>query len=170
MTPFRDIVARIKSPDGNPFAVWRAIMNLTNSQPDPSMGFDYAANEILCRSRTSRPATSRPAYDVSVTQDAFDLALGYSDPYAVGTFNCLNQVLIGDDRKQMGAQSFALAAAVGPDPDRPLHGRHDRVSSLYVGVAGRTGSGYYYGSGNSQGNSHPDHRPVRHRRTRSPRP
>ena len=47
VTPFRDIVARIKSPDGNPYAVWRAIMNLTNSQPDMAMGFDYAANETV---------------------------------------------------------------------------------------------------------------------------
>src|SRR5215467_7004868 len=47
VTPFRDIVPRTKSQDGNPFCVWRAIMNLTNSQPSPFMGFDYAANEIL---------------------------------------------------------------------------------------------------------------------------
>src|ERR1700733_11888878 len=47
VTPFRDIVPRNASPDGNPMAVWRAIMNLTNAQPDPSMGFDYAANETV---------------------------------------------------------------------------------------------------------------------------
>jgi hypothetical protein len=46
VTPFRDIVSRTASPDGNPYAVWRAIMDLTNAQPDPSMGFDYAANEV----------------------------------------------------------------------------------------------------------------------------
>ena len=46
VTPFRDHVMRKQSPDGNPFAVWRSIMNVTDSQPSPAMGFDYAANEV----------------------------------------------------------------------------------------------------------------------------
>lgn len=153
VTPFRDIVARTKSPDGNPMAVWRAIMNLTNSQPDPSMGFEYAANEILVQEQDFQARYKPTGFDVAVTQDAFDLAQGYSDPYAVGTFNCLNQVLIGDDRKQLGAQSFPLAAAAAPVLTGHTTGGTISASSLYVGVAGRTGSGYYYGSGNSQGNS-----------------
>jgi hypothetical protein len=153
VTPFRDIVARTKSPDGNPFCVWRSIMNLTNSQPDPSMGFDFAANEILVQEQDFQARYKPTGFDVAVTQDAFDLAAGYSDPYAVGTFNCLNQVLIGDDRKQLGAQSFALAAASAPTLTGHTTGGTISASSLYVGVAGRTGSGYYYGSGNSQGNS-----------------
>src|SRR5437899_547449 len=98
VTPFRDHVARRQSPDGNPFAVWRAIMNLTNSQPDPSMGFDYAANEAVFQEQDFQAAYKPTGLAGLVTQDAFDLAKGYADPYAVATFNVLNQVLIGDDR------------------------------------------------------------------------
>ena len=43
----RDKVARKASPDGNPFAVWRAMMNVTAAQPDPAMGYDYAASEVV---------------------------------------------------------------------------------------------------------------------------
>ena len=153
VTPWRDMVARVKSPDGNPYAVWRAILNLTNSQPDMSMGFDYAANEVQFEEQDFQARYKPTGYSGLVTQDAYDLAFGYADPYAVSTFNTLNQVLIGDDRKLMGAQSFALAAATAPTLTGHSTLGTIAVSSLYLGVAARTGSGYYYGSGNSQGAS-----------------
>ena len=154
VTPFRDIVSRTKATDGNPYMVWRSIMNLTDSQPDPSMGFDYAAAETQFEEQDFQARYKPTGYSFLVTQDAFDLAMGYSDPYAVMTFNCLNQVLIADDRKQLGAQSFALAAASAPVLTNHITGGTITGNTLvYVGVAARTGSGYYYGSGNSQGNS-----------------
>jgi hypothetical protein len=133
--------------------VWRAILNLTNSQPDMSMGFDYAANEVQFSEQDFQARYKPTGYSGLVTQDAFDLGTGYADPYAVSTFNTLNQVLIGDDRKLMGAQSFALAAASAPTLTGHSTGGTIATSSCYIGVAARTGSGYYYGSGNSQGAS-----------------
>lgn len=153
VTPFRDVVARKQSPDGNPFAVWRAIMNLTNSQPDPSMGFDYAANEVQFLEQDFQARYKPIGYAGLVTQDAYDLAKGYGDPYAISTFQTLNQLLIGEDRKLMGAQSFALAAPAAPVVTQHATGGTIGAVSLYIGVAARTGSGYYYGSGNSQGTS-----------------
>jgi hypothetical protein len=153
VTPWRDMVARVKSPDGNPYAVWRSILNLTNSQPDGSMGFDYAANEVQFSEQDFQARYKPTGYSGLVTQDAYDLAYGYADPYAVSTFNTLNQVLIMDDRKLMGGQSFALAAASAPTLTGHTTGGTIATSSCYIGVAARTGSGYYYGSGNSQGAS-----------------
>jgi len=126
-------------------------MNLTNSQPDPSMGFDYAANEAVFQEQDFQAKYMPTGLAGSVTQDAFDLAKGYADPYAVGTFNVLNQVLIGDDRKLIGAQSFALAAASAPVLTQHATGGTIGAVTPHIGVAARTGSGYYYGSGNSQG-------------------
>ena len=114
VTPFRDRVARTKSPDGNKYAVWRAIMNSTNAQPDPSVPFDYAANEVIFNEQDFQAAYKGTGLAGMVTQDAYDLATGYDDPYATATFNVLNQVLIGDDRKLIGAQSFALAQPAAP--------------------------------------------------------
>ena len=154
VTPFRDMVARVKAPDGNPYAVWRAIMNLTDSQPDLSMGFDYAANETQFEEQDFQARYKPTGLAGLVTQDAYDLAYGYADPYAVMTFNVLNQVLIGDDRKLLGAQSFALAVPGTVTLTNHTTGGTIPASTLvYIGVAARTGSGYYYGSGNSQGNS-----------------
>jgi len=154
VTPFRDLVSRKGSPDGNPYAVWRAIMNLNSSQPDPSMGFDFAAQEVVFAEQDFQARYKPTGYAGLVTQDAFDLAKGYGDPYAIATFQTLNQCLIGDDRKLMGAQSFALAAASAPTLTQHLTGGTiGSTVTVYVGVAARTGSGYFYGSGNSQGAS-----------------
>lgn len=154
VTPFRDIVARKQSPDGNPFAVWRAVMNLTNSQPDPAVGFDYAGSEVQFLEQDFQARYKPLAMAGLVTQDSFDLAKGYADPYAVATFNVLNQLLIAEDRKLLGAQSFALAQPSAPALATATTGGSIAASTtVYVGVAARTGSGYYYGSGNSQGNS-----------------
>jgi hypothetical protein len=153
VTPFRDLVSRTKSTDGNPNAIWRAIMNVNSSQPDPSMGWDYAANEVLIDEQDFQAKYMPTGLAGLVTQDSFDLAIGYSDPYAYQTFNTLNQVLIGDDHKQLGAQSFALAAAAAPVLTVHTTGGTISTSTAYIAVAARTGSGYYYGSGNSQGNS-----------------
>jgi hypothetical protein len=154
VTPFRDLVAREKSMDGNPFAIWRALMNVNSSQLDPSMGIDFAANEAAFSEQDFQAKYASTGYAGLVTQDAFDFATGYADPYAIATFQTLNQVLIGDDRKQLGAQSFPLAAAAAPSLTTATTGGSIAASTtVYVGVAARTGSGYYYGSGNSKGNS-----------------
>jgi hypothetical protein len=154
VTPFRDHVARVKSTDGNTFAIWKAIMNLTGSQPDPSMGFDYAANEAVFQEQDFQAKYMPTGLAGMVTQDALDLATGYDDTYATATFNVLNQLLIADDRKLLGAQSFALAASTAPTlTQHTTGGSIAATTTVYVGVAARTGSGYYYGSGNSQGAS-----------------
>lgn len=153
VTPFRDIVSRQQSPDGNPYAVWRAIMDLTSAQPDPSMGFDYAAPEVEFLEQDFQARYKPTGFAGLVTQDAYDLAKGYADPYAVATFQVLNQVLIADDRKLLGAQSFALAQPAAPTLVQSATGGTIGAATVYVGVAARTGSGYYYGSGNSRGNS-----------------
>ncbi|MEV7770575.1 hypothetical protein [Kitasatospora sp. NPDC086791] len=154
VTPFRDIVARVKSPNGNPYAVWRAIMNLTNSQPSPAMGFDYAANEVQFQEQDFQARYKPTGFAGLVTQDAYDLAQGYGDPFAISTFQVLNQVLIGDDRQLMGGQSFPLARPAAPTLTTSTSGgTMAATTTVYVGVAARTGTGYYYGNGNSQGNS-----------------
>ncbi|MHB9861974.1 hypothetical protein [Streptomyces sp. YIM S03343] len=153
VTPFRDLVSRVKPTDGAPYAVWRAIMDTTASQPDPSMGFDYAANEVVFNEQDFQAKYKPTGLAGLVTQDSYDLATGYADPFQVATFQTLNQVLIGDDRKLLGAQSFALARPAAPTIAQSATGGTIGAVAVYVGVAARTGSGYYYGSGNSQGNS-----------------
>ena len=129
-------------------------MNLTNAQPDPAWGSTTPPIEVIFQEQDFQAAVQATGLAGMVTQDAFDLATGYDDPYATATFHVLNQVLIGDDRKLMGAQSFALAAPTTLTIAKTLVGSIDSTGgtvNVHVAAAGRTGSGYYYGSGNSQG-------------------
>lgn len=153
VTPMRDITPRVKSTDGAKFAIWRAMMDATNSQPDPAVPFDYAASEVVFTEQDFQANYRKTTLAGVVTQDSFDLATGYTDVYAETTFQVLNQRLIADDRKLIGSQSFALPRPAAPTASVGTTGTI-ATSTVYVGVAARTGSGYYYGSGNSQGNSY----------------
>ncbi|MFD0393339.1 hypothetical protein ACFQ3Z_16025 [Streptomyces nogalater] len=117
------------------------------------MGWDYAANEVIFSEQDFQAKYKPTGLAGMATQDAFDLATGYADPFQVATFQTLNQVLIGDDRKLLGGQSFALPRPAAPTLAQQPTGGTIGAATVYVGVAARTGSGYYYGSGNSQGNS-----------------
>jgi hypothetical protein len=153
ITPWRDKVTRTKGQQGNPFAVWRSIMNVTNTQPSPAPGFDYPGNEIEILEQDFQARYKPTTYSGLVTQDAYDLAMGMADPYAVSTFNVLNQLLIAQDRQQLGAQSFPLATATAPTLVQSATGGTIGAVEVYIGVAGRTGTGYFYGNGNSRGAS-----------------
>ena len=153
VTPWRDKVARTKGDQGSPFAVWRSIMDLTRSQPSPAPGFDFAGNEVQVQEQDFQARYRPTTYSGNVTQDSYDLAIGYADPYAVETFNVMNQLLIAQDKQQIGAQSFPLAATSTPTLTQQSSGGTFGAVQVYVGVAARTGTGYYFGNGNSQGAS-----------------
>jgi hypothetical protein len=153
VTPWRDRVARTKGKQGNPFAVWRSIMDVTRSQPSPAPGFDFAGNEVRVQEQDFQARYKPTTYSGNVTQDSYDLAEGYADPYAVETFNVMNQLLIAQDRQGIGAQSFPLAATGTPTLTQQSSGGTFGTVTVYVGVAARTGTGYYFGNGNSQGAS-----------------
>lgn len=153
VTPARDAIPRVVSTDGNPYAVWRAVLNNTAAQPSPFMGLDYAANVAKFTEQDFQAKYMRSGMGGTVTLDAQDFSKGYADANAVATFQTLNQVLIGDDRALIGAQSFPLAQPTAPTLTQHASGGTIGAVEVYVGVAARTGTGYYYGTGNSQGAS-----------------
>ena len=152
VTPLRDKIGREASQNGSPFAIWRAFLDVTSSQPRPNPGFDRAASEVV----TSVTNFQAPYVPVGlaglVTQDAFDLAKGLYDPYATETMQVLQQVLIGEDRQLAGGQAFATPQPGNPALTPSTTGGSLAASTWYVGVAARGISGYFYG-GNSRGSS-----------------
>jgi len=150
-TPFRDLVARAAAPNGNPYAVWRAFLNLNNAQSSPFPGFDKPGNEVVFSEQDFQAAYKPLALAGLVTQDAFDFAKGLYDPYAEATFQTLNQFLIAEDKALIGASSTGL-----PQPgtitivNNTTGGSIAASTTIQVAVAARTGMNYYYGTGNSQ--------------------
>jgi hypothetical protein len=151
VTPLRNAIARKASPNGSPFAIWRAFMNVNNQQPRATPGMDYASNEVIFAEQDFQAAYQPVGLANIVTQDAVDTARGLYDPYAEGTFQTLNQVMIAEDKLLMGGQSFPLPqpGTITSTPST-TGGSVAASTTIQVAVAARTNSGYYWG-GNSRG-------------------
>lgn len=159
--PLFNSIPRTSPEQGSDVALWEAMLNLNNQQPKPSTAFDAAGrlakNQIMKVSSPYFPL----AMGYTVTRDAIARARGYADAKARAIFTAINQWKIGADKMYYGAQNFALARPVAPTVTQSDTGGSIAASAVvHVGVAARTGSGYYYcdgdetgaGHGNSQGN------------------
>lgn len=145
-TPFYDSLAKTKPKMGAKFAEWKALLNVNNSQPDPSVPFDFAAPLALLDEVDVSAKYARTGFGYTVTQDSIDLAGGYADAKAIAIFNSLNQYKIGMDKKLLGGQSFALATPSGVVVTPSNTGGSIAASTaVSVQVAARTASNYFYG-------------------------
>lgn len=160
--PFRDELGREAPEMGSDVATWEVLLNINNQQPKPSVGFDasgrLAKNQLLKVTSPYFPM----AMGYTVTRDAIARARGYADAKARAIFSAINQWKIGEDKMAWGAQNFALQRPSAPTLAQSDTGGTIAASTqVRVGVAARTGSGYYYcdgdetgaGHGNSQGNN-----------------
>ena len=162
VSPFGDELARTAPNQGSDVAMWEALLNINNQQPNPSVALDAAGN--LAKNQLMKvSAPYMPlAMGYTVTRDAMARARGYSDAKARAVFSAIAQWKIGQDKKAFGAQNFALARPAAPTlTDSATGGSIAASTVVYVAVAVRTGSGYFYcdgdgtasGHGNSQANS-----------------
>lgn len=161
-TPWGDELARTGPNQGSDVALWEALLNINNQQPNPSVALDAAGN--LAKNQLMKiSAPYLPlAMGYTITRDAIARSRGYSDAKARAVFSAIAQWKIGQDKKAWGAQSFALARPVAPTlTDSVTGGSIAASTTLFIAVAARTGSGYHYcdgdntasGHGNSQANS-----------------
>jgi hypothetical protein len=160
VTPLGDELARTGPNMGSDIAQWEALLNVNNQQPNPSVALDAAGplalNQLMKVSAPYYPL----AMGYTVTRDAIARSRGYADAKARGVFSAIAQWKIGQDWKAYGAQNFALQRPVAPTvTDSATGGSIAASTTVHVGVAARTGSGYHYcngtgtaGQGNSQGN------------------
>ena len=82
----------------------------------------------------------------TVSEDALATGQGLADVLAVDTLQTLNQVLIGMDIHQLGAQNFPLPTAGTPTLTPSISGGSIAASTaVYVKVAGRSLVNYYRG-------------------------
>lgn len=161
-TPFRDELPRTGPDMGSDVAQWEVQLNINNQQPKPSVGFDksgrLAKNQILKVTSPYFPM----AMGYTVTRDAIARAKGYDNAKARAIYGAMHQWKIGEDKMAFGAQNFALQRPAAPTlAQSDTGGTIAASATVLVGVAARTGSGYFYcdgdelgaGHGNSRGNS-----------------
>ena len=80
------------------------------------MGFDYAANETQFEEQDFQARYKPTGCAGLVTQDAYDLAYGYADPYAVDDVQRLEP---GADRRRPQADRRAVVRAGRAADGRP---------------------------------------------------
>lgn len=145
-TPFRNRVRRVGAGEGAKFAIWRSLMNVTSSQPDVAVGWDYAGSLVKVSEQDFQAPFVPYAMAGRVTQDAIDLAKGYADARAIATINALNMLMVAEDKKEIGAQAFALATPATPTvTDSATGGSIAPSTAVNVKVAARTANNYYFG-------------------------
>jgi hypothetical protein len=153
-TPWRDMLGRETAGMGATTAQWRALVNINNQQPSPFVGLDNAGGVVKTQVQNVSVPYQPVAAGYSVTEDAVALAHGFADAKAIEIFYALNQWKIMEDKGLIGGQAFPLTRPVAPTlADVATGGTIAASTQVYVGVAARTGSGYFFAAGNSQGNS-----------------
>jgi hypothetical protein len=161
-TDFRDELPRTGPNMGSDKAQWEVLLNVNNTQPKPSVAFD-AAGPIANISQILVQAAYAPmAMGYTVTRDAIAKARNYANAQSIAIYNAINQWKIAEDKMGMGGQAFPLARPAAPTlGDVTTGGSIPPSTTMFVAVAARTGSGYYYcngdgtgaGNGNSQANT-----------------
>lgn len=161
-TDFRDELPRTGPNQGSDVAQWEVLLNVNSGQPKPSVAFD-AAGPLANVSQILVQAAYEPmAMGYTVTRDAIAKARNYANAQSIAIYNAMNQWKIGEDKLAMGGQNFPLARPAAPTlADVTTGGSIAASTTMFVAVAARTGSGYYYcngdgtgaGNGNSQANT-----------------
>jgi hypothetical protein len=152
-SPFRDSLPRKLAEQGAKNASWRALLNVNTSQPRPTAAFDAAAPIVKLTEQDVFAPYAPYGAGYTVTEDSIALARGYADAKAIAIANALNQWKISEDKLAIGACNFALARPAAPTLAQTDAGGSIAASTtVYVAVAARTGSGFFWG-GNSRANS-----------------
>lgn len=145
-SPFRDRLARTKPKQGAKFAEWEALTNVNNSQPNPATAFSAPAPLVNANMQDVTAPYAKMGAGYTVSLDEISQAGGYADAKAVKIFNTINQYKIGEDRKSIGGQNFALPTPSTPTvTDSPTGGAIAPSTAVNVKVAARSVSNFYWG-------------------------
>lgn len=145
-TPFRDRLARVTPKQGAKFAEWEALTNVNNAQPNPATAFDSPAPIVLANLQDVTALYAKVGAGYTVSMDAISIGRGYADAKAVAIFNAINQYKIGEDRKAIGGQNFALATPGTPTVASATTGGSIAASTVVnVKVAARSVSNFFWG-------------------------
>lgn len=145
-TPWFNRVAR-KTGDGSKAAVWRALLNVNNAQPNPFVGFDQGGSFIKISEQDVLAPYVPVRVSGEVTRDAIDLAKNYADAKAIAVTSTLMQWRIQENKALLGGQNFALPAIGTPTVTAGVAGTGTIASgtAVNVKVAARSGMNYYWG-------------------------
>jgi hypothetical protein len=150
-TPFFNSTARRSAGStggrqGARFVFWETLLNVNNSQPDIGVPFDQAGQLVQIENQYVSSQFAPMSLGGTVSEDALATGQGLADVLAVDTLQTINQVLIGMDIHQLGAQNFPLPT-IGT-PSLSASGSGGSIAggtTVYVMCAARSLVNYYRG-------------------------
>lgn len=144
-TPWYDRVAR-ESGDGSKAAVWRALLNVNNAQPNPFSGLDQGGNFIKISEQDVLAPYVPVRVSGQVTRDAVDIGKNYADAKALAVVSTLMQWRIQENKALIGGQAFALPTIGATSLSTATTGGSLPATTTYhVRVAARSGLNYFWG-------------------------
>ncbi len=153
--PFFNTTPRVPAEQGALFAVWQALLNINNQQPDGGIPVDQAAPLTLIENQYVYSPYATVGAGGTVSWDSIAQGQNYADVLAVDTLQSLNQALISQDIHMLTAQSYALPAAPTPTVVASTTGGAIGSTgvSVNVKVAARSGVNYYRGGSQAVGSN-----------------
>jgi hypothetical protein len=147
-TPFFNSTPRHPAPVGALFAVWQALLNVNQTQPNGGIQNQQAAPLIKIQDQYMYAPYAVIGAGGTTSWDALAQGQNYADVLAVDTLQTINQQLIFLDIHQLNAQSFAAPTATTPTVVAHTSGGSIATGKkVSVKVSVRTGLNYYYGGG-----------------------
>jgi hypothetical protein len=145
-TPFYDRVPRRSASQGSASAYWKALLDVTNAQPNPFTGADGGGNFVQV-SELDISAPFRPIrVSGKVTRDAIAYGNGYADAKAIASTQTLMQWRILDNKALLGGQAFALPTIGTPTlTASATGGAIAQSTAIYMRVQARSSYNFYWG-------------------------
>jgi hypothetical protein len=144
-TPFFNTTPRVAAKQGALFAVWQALLNINNQQPDGGVPEDQSAPLIDIQNQYMYAPFAVVGAGGTVSWDALARGENYADVLAVDTLQSINQLLISLDIHQLNATSFPLPTIGTVTTSASTTGGSIATGTVYVKCAARSGMNYYRG-------------------------
>ena len=137
---------------GARFVFWETLLNINSIQPDIGVPFDQAGALVKIQNQYVSSQVVPMALGGTVSEDALATGEGVADVLAVDTLQTINQVLIGMDIHQLGAQNFPLPTIGTPTITASTSGGAIAASTtIYVKCCALSLVNYYRGGSGAVG-------------------
>jgi len=146
-TPLLDILSRTMQKNGAKVTQWKALLNVTNAQPDLAVGWDFPGNLGVVDEQDVYAPVVPLRLGGQVTEDAIYVAKNYADAKALSLMNTLLMFKILEDRKLATAsQAYALPAIGTPTVTiSTTGGTIPATTAVPIKVQARSGRNYFFG-------------------------
>lgn len=137
---------RIVAGQGDPYARWRAWLNVNSAQSSAAVGKDFAGSQTIFSEQDMFAPYVPLAKFGRVTLDAIALGRNYDDVQADGELQTLIQLFIAQDMNIINGQAWALptmgSLTLGT---ATTGGSITSGATVHVRVAARSGANYFDG-------------------------